>query len=344
MKIKNYIILVIVLWTANCSVFFFYEAHGTFGDQFGAVNALFSGLAFVGLIFTINQQKTSIDLQREDLRNQLEELRNNREELELSRREMEEQTAEFEKQNRILKIQQFENTFFQMMSLQQQIVNGLELEVRTLNWRAIQSSSPDQTSKTKFKGREVFEQLYVNRAGRMGLKGIIEEDGLTGYVNDEDRSMLDHYFRHLYTILKFIDQSNAITNFDDKYQYATILRATLSRYELVLLYYNGLSDLGRMKLKPLIEKYSMLKNLNEDLLTLSLESLNMSGFTHAKEIKEQLAMSEFSPKDYFFLMTSNDEDEMTKYKTNAFCHGEKENANCLSKHRMFVSFFEQKES
>lgn len=28
------------------------EIRGTFGDQFGAVNALFSGLAFAGLIYT----------------------------------------------------------------------------------------------------------------------------------------------------------------------------------------------------------------------------------------------------------------------------------------------------
>ena len=31
------------------------EKQGQFGDQFGAVNALFSGLAFAGLIFTISQ-------------------------------------------------------------------------------------------------------------------------------------------------------------------------------------------------------------------------------------------------------------------------------------------------
>ena len=33
------------------------EKQGQFGDQFGAVNALFSGLAFAGLIFTIILQK-----------------------------------------------------------------------------------------------------------------------------------------------------------------------------------------------------------------------------------------------------------------------------------------------
>ena len=43
------------------------EKQGQFGDQFGAVNALFSGLAFAGLIFTIILQKKELALQREEL-------------------------------------------------------------------------------------------------------------------------------------------------------------------------------------------------------------------------------------------------------------------------------------
>ena len=70
---------------------------GTFGDQFGAVNALFSGLAFTGLIYTIILQRRDLELQRNDLKLQ-------REELILTRQEMEEQTAEFEKQNETLRI------------------------------------------------------------------------------------------------------------------------------------------------------------------------------------------------------------------------------------------------
>ena len=33
------------------------EARGQFGDMFGAVNAFFSGLAFAGIVFTINTQR-----------------------------------------------------------------------------------------------------------------------------------------------------------------------------------------------------------------------------------------------------------------------------------------------
>ncbi len=46
---------------------------GTFGDMFGVANALFSGLAFGGIIFTIY-------LQREDLKSTRVELKEAREE------------------------------------------------------------------------------------------------------------------------------------------------------------------------------------------------------------------------------------------------------------------------
>lgn len=106
------LLVVICLFLLNFSLIFFIpdgNIRGTFGDQFGAVNALFSGLAFAGLIYTIILQRRDLELQRNDLKLQ-------REELVLTRKEMEEQTAEFEKQNETLKIQRFENTFFNMLS------------------------------------------------------------------------------------------------------------------------------------------------------------------------------------------------------------------------------------
>lgn len=70
---------------------------GTFGDQFGAVNALFSGLAFTGLIYTIILQRRDLEIQRNDLRLQRDELKQTR--------------KEFEEQNMTMKRQRFENTF-----------------------------------------------------------------------------------------------------------------------------------------------------------------------------------------------------------------------------------------
>lgn len=44
-----------------------WTTRGTFGDMFGVVNALFSGLAFVGIIYTIILQSHELSLQRQEL-------------------------------------------------------------------------------------------------------------------------------------------------------------------------------------------------------------------------------------------------------------------------------------
>lgn len=51
------------------------EDRGTFGDSFGAINALFSGLAFGGIIYTILLQRKELTLQREELQLTREELK-----------------------------------------------------------------------------------------------------------------------------------------------------------------------------------------------------------------------------------------------------------------------------
>ncbi|KDO15082.1 hypothetical protein DP83_14880 [Vibrio metoecus] len=57
------------LWASSLLLLFFSpEARGTFGDMFGAVNALFSGFAFLGVIYAISTtKKQSLKLQREEL-------------------------------------------------------------------------------------------------------------------------------------------------------------------------------------------------------------------------------------------------------------------------------------
>lgn len=62
---------------------------GTFGDMFGAVNALFSGLAFAGLIYTILLQREDLKIQRKSFDNQFKELQhqveNTKRQLELTK-------------------------------------------------------------------------------------------------------------------------------------------------------------------------------------------------------------------------------------------------------------------
>lgn len=52
-----------------------WQTRGQFGDVFGAANALFSGLAFAGLIYTVLLQREELGLQRKELAMTRQELR-----------------------------------------------------------------------------------------------------------------------------------------------------------------------------------------------------------------------------------------------------------------------------
>ena len=254
---------VVLLFLLNFSLVFIIpdgNTRGTFGDQFGAVNALFSGLAFTGLIYTIILQRRDLELQRHDLKLQ-------RDELALTRKEMEEQTAEFEKQNETLRIQRFENTFFNMLSQFQEVVNSLSVKYKRggEDFEAFGR----EVFKTSFERMPIYVDIPSGHRDYQWISGmfyVLENLGLEGYCKADVPTYFDHYFRLLYRILKFVKDTPLITQFDEEYEYTSMLRAVLSRYELVWLYYNGLSGYGSEKLKPLIERYAMLKNIRKDLL------------------------------------------------------------------------------
>lgn len=235
---------------------------GTFGDMFGAVNALFSGLAFAGLIVTLLYQKEELKLQRDELKETRQELANQR--------------REFEEQNKTLKRQRFENTFFNMLSLQQEIVANLSFEYY-VNPNICPPNIPIEQFYAKcpkgmLHGREVFEGMYkraiIDYNGKRyadGVYNILKHFGYLVYTNISTTTRFDHCFRHLYRIYKYVDTSDLITD-DERYNYACIIRSQLSDYELVMLFYNCLTANGRAKFKPLIEKYAIFNNLREELL------------------------------------------------------------------------------
>ena len=249
-------LLVVVLWFSSWLIITHYikdpTNQGTFGDTFGAVNALFSGLAFAGLIATLLYQKEELKLQREELQQTREELKGQRE--------------EFEEQNKTLKRQRFENTFFNMLSLQQEITNNLLLQCKIFK--------EDIERDVTYKGREAFKGIYEDAVfeyegfisiTNTGLKYILKNNWLDGYTKIPATNRFDHYFRHLYRIFKYVDTTDLISD-EERYEYACIVRSQLSDYELIMLFFNGLSDNGKEKFKPLIEKYAILKNMRPDLL------------------------------------------------------------------------------
>ncbi|MCM3292386.1 hypothetical protein M3661_19890 [Paenibacillus sp. MER 180] len=97
MKRKNLIwvvIGIISIWALSAVIItlFVDETYrGTAGDMFGAVNSLFAGLAFAGIIYTIS-------IQRQELKEQQKAIQMQTEELSLQRKAIEMQTQELKMQ------------------------------------------------------------------------------------------------------------------------------------------------------------------------------------------------------------------------------------------------------
>lgn len=83
---------------------------------------------------------------------------------------------------------------------------------------------------------------------------------------DGYQNQLGHYYQHLYQTITYID-TRKILSYDDKKEYIKTVRAQLSVYELIVFYYNTLSDLGKAwegskdENLRLVTKYRLLKNI-----------------------------------------------------------------------------------
>lgn len=221
----------------SCFIFWFLfkdiKDRGTFGDMFGAINAMFSGLAFAGVIVAIH-------LQQKELENTRKEIKGQKEEMQL--------------QNATLIRQNFENTFFSLLKLLQDLTNSCDYK--------------PSTSSITYRGKDCFKamhRVFKNFHGSQVVKGQKKDrDGVITYLDfyQEHQSDLGHFFRSIYYILKFVDESDL----SNKKFYTDLLRAQLSTFETALLFYHAASSLDQEHLKPLIERYSILKDLCFDEL------------------------------------------------------------------------------
>lgn len=199
---------------------------GVFGDSFGALTALFSGLAFAGLLTTIWQQKEDIALTRKEIRDQ-----------------------------------HFENILFRMLEMHNNIVNDIDL-------RAAITHGSHKRGDVLSTGRDCFQNFHEHLAGIYSKKSK-EECSLEDILDNTYEEFwkirkkdLGHYFRNLYNIFKFIKNSNI----ENKKTYSNLVRAQLSDYELVILFYNCTSKYGKERFKPLVEEFHILNNLSLEFL------------------------------------------------------------------------------
>ena len=205
-------------------------------------------------------------------------------ELKATREEFSQQNKEFKEQNKLLGIQRFESTFFQMVSLHHQIINSVE------NVEEIMDYSGMQGIRTSAAVVQRGRQVLTKKASNYGIlstqlnqdaEKLVEKFNIF-YESNED--ILGHYFRNLYHIVMFIDNSRELIVYDDqnnindletkkeRKKYIRILRAQLSTTEMLLLLYNSLTEQGEA-FYSLIVEYKLLNNLRKNVIPPGLHEI-----------------------------------------------------------------------
>lgn len=242
------------------------ESKGFFGDSFGALNSFFSAFALLGVYCTVRMQRQQIQMQRDEIHNQNLEIVENKE---------------------LRRIEQFENSFFNLLNQHNELLNSIvykekrgkeALETIFFLFRDYNSSWFEELNNYSIKGchlsnsqevdgnlkypRELVKKFSfdINKINRHEINLQWE----TNYKKTDYKT--GYFFRSLFNLIAFVDRFETSNTEFDKAIYTKLIRAQLSMGEILLIFYNCISDLGAEKFKPLVEKYSLLKGIDENLL------------------------------------------------------------------------------
>lgn len=207
-----------------------FKALGTWGDFAGGLlNPILTFITFLAVLLTLWLQ---------------------RHELSLTRDEMIRSANALERQDATLKRQSFENTFFEMLRLHNSIIESIDL------------INADSGSITK--GRDAFNVFYT-RFNKIYRSNVEKSKGkhsqreiaeLSYFLFWKDaRTEISHYFRFLFNFFRFIENSGI----DDSF-YVKLLRSQLSDQELLILFYNNISQSG-LPFRKYADLYELFDNL-----------------------------------------------------------------------------------
>lgn len=243
------VIFGIIAYRIDCNI--------DFNEMFTALTAWFSGLAFAGIIFTILQQKEELELQRD--------------ELSLTR-------GELKIQNETLKKQRFENTFFNLLSQHNKIIEGLYFSDKKAD-EVKNDFSFDAFRYAhillKEQSLRLLKEFLIsnNRSINSDFNSLSENereallDKLTAKWYNKNPHNLHLYFQSLKRILKFIHRSTLLDSTEEKQFYASFLRDQINYYEMAVILYTGLlaNDLYK-GITYYIKEYKILEHIDEKSL------------------------------------------------------------------------------
>ncbi len=215
---------------------------GQWGDGFGALNALFAGLAFTGALAALFMQGEATERQNKDLHRQ-----------------------------------RFESSYFELLSLLREARREVRFRYSLPYRKANKISGTSergqmQTEAAAFR-TAVYEMRYLIRT-KTTITSITRPQLERLYrigIHARFESTFGPYFRIVYTILRRIRDDKILSN-KEKIQYANLLRSQLTSHELSLAGFNGLMPQAN-DFSQLITEFHMLKYLPPGMARRALEQL-----------------------------------------------------------------------
>lgn len=161
-----------------------------------------------------------------------------------------------------IRLQQFENTFFQLISVHYQIVNSLKIILQDEFGRPEKDEAGNKEIKEGIGCfvalAEVIGQNYrTKKSENVTGENFSEVCSEQLYIYSAE---LGHYFGNFFNILTYVDDSKDISD-SDRPKYVEILKSQLSNYELVILLYYDMVKVDK-KRRELIEKYCLFENID----------------------------------------------------------------------------------
>ncbi|MGN7403415.1 putative phage abortive infection protein [Cytobacillus praedii] len=238
-----------------------FEKLGVVGDFFGGTTVGLLSLA--SIVFVI----AAIVMQKEELALQREEVKKTREEYEVT--------------NQTMKKQQFDNTFFNMISLHNDILNTIEVKQTDFSFPRAGGTFVKEKIQV-FKSRSAIEYLYkeINVEFNVSNNSYEMLENVYEKFYSKHQNIIGHYYRNMYRIVKLIID-NKLQKEDEKF-YLGVFRAQLSSFELVMLFYNISYSEAGVKFKRLLRgKNFFQKHIPSELF------INSIDMTILKEIEEK---------------------------------------------------------
>lgn len=191
------------------------------------------------------------------------------------------------KQDELLRRQQFESTFFNMLATQREILNEISIVYSSttetqkgLNAVTLLRNNIELELDTELNGSKLLSKEH-----KLELKNKVHD--IYDEFFKEHASQIGHYFRHFYHILKFVH--DGWDKEVDRKCYYDIVQAQMSTNELYLAAINGISVYGRRNLLPLLNESSFLENLIFDcgdvtikLIEIFYPDTKIKDFSHEK--------------------------------------------------------------